>query len=397
MPLTVNQQPPIFSTEDSNSGNYTLTCAEYFAGIGLVRLGLEKAGWEVIFANDWAADKFKMYSGYFTNSSQDYQVKDIFSISPTDIPNTLLATASFPCIDLSLAGNFQGIQGQYSSAFWGWINILKHQVKKPKLILLENVPGWLNSNNGQDFRLTIQALNKLGYVCDVYAINAAYFLPQSRNRIFVIGVQTSYPHQNLETFINRSASLKSKTLEKVVTANLDLKWHFLQVPSLPKQVKTGLNTLVENLADHDNRWWSEDEVQRHLQMMSPVNLNYLKKLQNLPHDSYCTMYRRVREGTQRAELRKDGIAGCLRTARGGSSRQMLVKVGQNKIKMRLMTPREYARLQGVPDNYPLPSSLNQALTGFGDAVCVPVITWIAENILNPLVKSIQENTVTLPL
>jgi DNA (cytosine-5)-methyltransferase 1 len=171
----------------------------------------------------------------------------------------------------------------------------------------------------------------------------------------------------------------------------------LQVPSLPKQVKTGLNTLVENLADHDNRWWSEDEVQRHLQMMSPVNLNYLKKLQNLPHDSYCTMYRRVREGTQRAELRKDGIAGCLRTARGGSSRQMLVKVGQNKIKMRLMTPREYARLQGVPDNYPLPSSLNQALTGFGDAVCVPVITWIAENILNPLVKSIQENTVTLPL
>jgi DNA (cytosine-5)-methyltransferase 1 len=55
--------------------------------------------------------------------------------------------------------------------------------------------------------------------------------------------------------------------------------------------------------------------------------------------------------------------------------------------MRLMTPREYARLQGVPDNYPIPSQINQALTGFGDAVCVPVIVWIAENILNPSKKA----------
>ncbi|MGL4497643.1 MAG: DNA cytosine methyltransferase [Planktothrix sp.] len=389
MPLTTTPPATFSPIVHSTPGDYSLTCAEYFAGIGLVRLGLEQVGWQVIFANDWAADKFQMYSGYFKTSSQDYRVQDIFSISPTDIPNTLLATASFPCIDLSLAGNLQGIQGQYSSAFWGLVKILKHQIQKPKLILLENVPGWLNSNNGQDFRLTIQSLNQLGYACDVYAINAAHFLPQSRNRIFVIGVQTSSHHQNLVTFTNRSACLKSKTLEKVITANLDLNWHFLEVPSLPKQVKPGLNTLVENLADDDNRWWIEDEVQRHLKMMSPVNLNYLKKLHNLPHDSYCTMYRRVRSGTQRAELRKDGIAGCLRTARGGSSRQMLVKVGQNKLKMRLMTPREYARLQGVPDNYPLPSSSNQALTGFGDAVCVPVITWIAENILNPLVKSIQ--------
>ena len=99
------------------------------------------------------------------------------------------------------------------------------------------------------------------------------------------------------------------------------------------------------------------------------------------------MYRRVRQGKQRAEIRKDGIAGCLRTARGGSSPQMLIRVGKGSIKMRLMTPREYGRLQGVPDNYPIPSQINQALTGFGDAVCIPVITWIASHILNPFVKS----------
>lgn len=130
-------------------------------------------------------------------------------------------------------------------------------------------------------------------------------------------------------------------------------------------------------------------------MMSPVNLTYLKELQDLSKYSYCPMYRRVRGGEQKAELRKDGLAGCLRTARGGSSRQMLVRVGQGTIKMRLMTPREYARLQGVPDDYPLPLQINQALTGFGDAVCVPVIVWIAENILNPLAKSLRESSLVL--
>ena len=107
------------------------------------------------------------------------------------------------------------------------------------------------------------------------------------------------------------------------------------------------------------------------------------------------MYRRVRHGKQRAELRKDGLAGCLRTARGGSSRQMLVRVGKKSIQMRLMTPREYARLQGVPDDYPIPLQVNQALTGFGDAVCVPAITWIAGNILNPLTTSLQDSSLIL--
>jgi DNA (cytosine-5)-methyltransferase 1 len=163
-----------------------------------------------------------------------------------------------------------------------------------------------------------------------------------------------------------------------------LRWNFVEVPPLPEKVKTNLSCVIENISDGDARWWCDREVQRHLNMMSPVNLNYLKKLQGLSFDSYCTMYRRIRQGNQRAEIRKDGIAGCLRTARGGSSRQMLVKVGQGTIEMRLMTPREYARLQGVPDNYPIPSQINRALTGFGDAVCVPAVTWIADNILNPL-------------
>lgn len=384
--------PSIGDTETSHNH---LTCAEYFAGIGLVRLGLEQVGWKVVFANDWARNKFEMYSAHFKDASKHYRIQDIFSVCHTDIPNTLLATASFPCIDLSLAGKLKGISGQHSSAFWGFTQILKNQANKPRLLMLENVMGWLTSNAGQDFRITIQELNQLGYACDVYAINAAHFVPQSRPRIFVIGAQTSHPNQNMLTFTKRSSSIKTQALEKAIATNHDLRWNFVEVPPLPEKVKTDLSCLVENISDGDDRWWLDDDVQRHLNMMSPVNLDYLKELQDLPYYSYCTMYRRVREGKQRAELRKDGIAGCLRTARGGSSRQMLVRVGQGTIRMRLMTPREYARLQGVPDHYPIPSQINQALTGFGDAVCVPVIAWIAENILNSLVKSLQENTLAL--
>jgi DNA (cytosine-5)-methyltransferase 1 len=107
-----------------------LTCAEYFAGIGLVRLGLEQVGWNVVFANDWANRKFEMYSAQFKDASNHYRVQDIFSICPTDIPDTLLAIASFPCIDLSLAGNLEGLGGQHSSAFWGFTKILNSQAKK---------------------------------------------------------------------------------------------------------------------------------------------------------------------------------------------------------------------------------------------------------------------------
>jgi DNA (cytosine-5)-methyltransferase 1 len=395
MPFSVMKHKALPSIGNPEDYDLSLTCAKYFAGIGLVRLGLEQAGWKVIFANDWAHEKFEMYSAHFRDVSQHYRVQDIFSVCHADIPNTLLATASFPCIDLSLAGNLKGISGQHSSAFWGFTQILDNQAHKPRLVMLENVTGWLTSNGGQDFRLTIQALNRLGYACDVYAIDAAHFVPQSKPRIFVIGVNTPYVNQSMSIFTGRSSSLKTQALEKAIATNHDLRWNFLEIPPLPEKVKTNVSCVIENISDNDSRWWVDDEVQRHLNMMSLVNLNYLKQLQGLPDCSYCTMYRRVREGKQRAELRKDGIAGCLRTARGGSSRQMLVRVKEGTIRMRLMTPREYARLQGVPDSYPIPSQTNQALTGFGDAVCVPVITWVAENILNSLVKLLQENTLAL--
>ncbi len=370
--------------------NEIFTCAEYFAGIGLVRMGLEPLGWRIVFANDISPKKHQMYEAFFPSARNHYVVEDIFKIEPSQIPSTTLATCSFPCIDLSFAGNMNGIDGQHSSAFWGFIKILKAQNEAaPPLVLVENVPGWLYSNHGNDFRATVQALNKLGYACDVFILDALRFTPQSRPRVFLVGTKLPSVESNQERMFNilsRPKSLSSERLKRNLARNKDLRWFYINLPAPPPLNRAGLANIIEPMKDADERWWPQEELQRHLEMMSPEHFQRVKQLAECNKISYRTFYRRRRVEGQRAEVRNDDLAGCLRTAIGGSGKQFLIAAGQGRIKMRAMTPREYARLQGVPDEYPISVNGVQALTGFGDAVCVPAISWITKHALNHLAK-----------
>ncbi|HEY2410850.1 MAG TPA: DNA (cytosine-5-)-methyltransferase [Pirellulaceae bacterium] len=137
--------------------------AEFFAGIGLVRLALERQGWDVIFANDIDEDKAQMYRDNWPGDNH-LVVGDIHNLQPSDIPDCELFTASFPCNDLSIAGRWEGLSGKESSAFWGLIDLLDGlKSRKPPLILLENVVGFLLRNEGSDFEKALLALNKRGY------------------------------------------------------------------------------------------------------------------------------------------------------------------------------------------------------------------------------------------
>jgi DNA (cytosine-5)-methyltransferase 1 len=327
-----------------------------------------------------------MYMAFFPNAGTHYRVGDIFEVDPNTVPSTTLATCSFPCIDLSLAGNMNGMMnGNHSSAFWGFVKILEAQGDgAPPLILVENVPGWLYSNKGNDFRVTVQALNKLGYACDVFILDALRFTPQSRLRVFLVGTKLAVTHTTVELILTRPKSLLSDQLRKSIVANKDLRWFYNELPEPPAVNTNGLSKIIEYMSDSDRRWWSEEETNRHLAMMKGSHLERVTQLALGKQLSYRTFFRRRREGQQRAEVRDDDLSGCLRTAVGGSGKQFLISAGMEQIKMRAMTPREYARLQGVPDGYPITVNGVQALTGFGDAVCVPVISWIAEHILNPL-------------
>lgn len=358
-----------------------LTAAEYFAGIGLMRLGLDQAGWTTTFANDIDAKKQRMYRDHF-GESPEFVLGDVHAIKVASVPTTLLATASFPCNDLSLAGARKGLAGQHSSAFWGFINILeKMGSRRPPMILLENVTGFLTSKGGADFHEALLALNRLGYAVDAFIIDAARFVPQSRQRLFVVG-QQALTSRIEETPSMLQSDLRPAALADFILWHPDIRWNLRALPVLPRHALK-LGDIVEELSPNSAAWWSRARCEYLLNQMSPKHRDLADNMIAAPEASHATVFRRVRATGSMAELRTDGIAGCLRTPRGGSGRQILFCAGHGKYSVRLLTARECSRLMGAPD-FRLNVPLNQALFGFGDAVCVPAIQWIADNYLTPL-------------
>ncbi len=362
------------------------TVAEFFAGIGLVRMGLEKAGWHVTFANDMDGDKKAMYEAQFTDQPSHLHFGDIHRLNPADIPTIALATASFPCTDLSLAGSRHGLAGKHSSAFWGFVSIIERmEDRRPPMLLIENVLGFLSANKGQDFCDALNALNRLGYAVDPFVIDASWFVPQSRQRLFVVA--TLGPDSNSEVTTSR---LRPPALMSFINQHPKIRWNLASLPN-PPQRKTTLVDILDDLNDDAPEWWSQERAQYFMNQMSPKHRGIANRMIENRRYTYATAFRRVRETGSMAEIRVDGIAGCLRTPRGGSGRQILFKAGHGKFAVRLLTPRECARLMGA-DNFCITGTLNQALFGFGDAVCVPAISWIAETYLNPLANHIEWET-----
>jgi DNA (cytosine-5)-methyltransferase 1 len=367
------------------------TFAEFFAGVGLMRIGLERQGWKIAFANDICQDKYEMYTAHFEDADDHFIVEDIHKISADDIPTVTLATASFPCNDLSLAGARAGLKGRQSSAFYGFIRIL-HEMRRrrPRFVLLENVTGFLTSHSGADFRSALLELNRLGYVVDPFIIDAIHFVPQSRSRLFVVAEITSENEiSSIEEKPKDSeffeSELRPRALAEFIFNNPGINWRLRDLPALPKS-RRRLTSILENLPHDSPEWWSEKRTAYLLNQMSQRHRIIADRMINSAGWSFGTVFRRVRAGGSMAELRVDGIAGCLRTPRGGSGRQILVKAGLGEFHARLLTPRECARLMGA-DDFVISGSLNQALFGFGDAVCVPVIEWIAQHYLNSVIDA----------
>jgi DNA (cytosine-5)-methyltransferase 1 len=357
-----------------------LTAAEFFAGIGLVRLALQRQGWRVVWANDIDADKAEMYRANF--GEDDLVVDDIHKIPASDIPNATLYTASFPCQDLSIAGAMAGLNGKESGAFWGLIKILRDKGEdRPPLVLLENVVGFLQSNGGKDLETALLALNDLGYVVDAMILNAVHWVPQSRARLFIVAKRET---GDARTPFAMETDTRPEALFEFINLHQNIRWDIRPLPALPKP-KVFLPQIVEKLAEDDPHWWSRERCEYFYNQLSARHLMAARLMIGMKKVSYATAFRRVRKGRSMAELRTDQIAGCLRTPRGGSGRQILFVAGFGKYRVRLLTARECARLQGVPDSYDLDGiPLNQALFGFGDAVCVPAVEWIVKKYLAPI-------------
>ena len=156
----------------------------------MARAGLG-SGWECLFSNDFDRKKAGAYAANW--GAERFCVGDIAAINAVDLPaQASLAWASFPCQDLSLAGNQAGLKGARSGTFWAFMGLvaeLAAEGRAPKLIVLENVCGALTSHEGKDFAAIGEALADAGYHYGAVVIDAVLFVPQSRPRLFVIAAR----------------------------------------------------------------------------------------------------------------------------------------------------------------------------------------------------------------
>ena len=368
-------------TRDSGAPLY-----EFFAGGGLARLGLEP-DFACVFANDIDPAKARAYAAAF--GEDDMRVGDIWKLSTSDLPGqAALAWASFPCQDLSLAGARRGLAAPRSGAFWGFhrlIEKLAAEKRAPEILALENVCGLLSSHGGADFAALVHALDGLGYRVGALEIDAAHFVPQSRPRLFIVAAR-SVPATL--TSAGPIEPFHTPVLRNVVARLPDtLRKHFVwwRLPAPPKR-----NTRLVDLLDDDASvaWNSDEQTERLLSQMSALQIARVHALRESGERELGAVFRRIRiehgKRVQRAEARFDGLAGCLRTPAGGSSRQLLLFIQGTHTRSRLLSPREAARLMGAPDHYPLPKNQTAALHLFGDAVCAPVVRWLSQHLLAPL-------------
>ena len=373
------------------------TFCEFFAGIGLVRQGLAAGGWDCVYANDIDPKKRRMYEAAFgpTDHFHEADIRDTAAVLDR-VPGTpFLATASFPCVDLSLAGHYRGLRGGQSSAFFGFADVVQGLGnRRPQVVLIENVPGFVTSAGGRDFAAAAVTLSDLGYRLDAFVLDAERFVPQSRPRVFLIGVRPGseppiaaqqtpggWLYDQWRYRIHSRPDVRPPPLVRLMERiELPMGWLAFDVPPLPTRVLQ-LADVID--LDDGQDWWDEQQVRRHRLMMSDLHWDWVAAREDDGGVHIGTIYRRVRQGKQRAEVRFDGVAGCLRTPRGGSAKQIVIVVAGGRVRMRWMTPREYARLQGAAD-FPLTGDRIRELFGFGDAVCVPVIRWIDRHILTPV-------------
>lgn len=374
----------------------SLRFLEFFAGGGMARAGLGPE-WRCAFANDLDLKKTAAYQMNWgvDGFCPELQQGDVRKVKAADLPDADLAWASFPCQDLSLAGGGAGLKGERSGTFypfWDVMRVLVDMNRGPRVIALENVTGALTSHAGKDFGAICGAFADADYRFGALVIDAALFVPHSRPRLFVVGVRGDVAVPESLLAPEALAPFHTRGLRHAVDL-LPVKtrdaWLWWNLPVPAHRTSTFAELVEENPPDVE--WHTKKETTALLGMMSPINLAKVDAAQRAGRRVVGGIYKRTRPDesgvkVQRAEVRFDDIAGCLRTPAGGSSRQTILVVDGDRVRSRLISSRETARLMGLPDTYRLPTRYNEAYHLTGDGVAVPVVRHLARHLFEPVLR-----------
>ena len=362
-------------------------CYEFFAGGGMAGLGL--SGFERLFAND--LDPMKIAAFEANHGAGSIRRADVWELTPADLPgHAALIWASPPCQDVSLAGHRVGLDGARSGAFWGFWRLIEGLVaeeRAPSVVVIENVMGLLSSNGGEDFRAIGRAMVEAGYRWGALELDAADWTPQSRPRLFIVAARDPLDGA-ADLAKGHGLSPLIRAAHAALSEDLCASWRWWSLPPPPRR-----NVDLSAILEPDDRadWLPAATQEALLALLSPLHRRRLEAARTASlagPRQVAAGYRRVRieqgRKTQRLELRFDGLAGCLRTAAGGSSRQFIVVCDDGDVRARRLSPREAARLMGLPDDWVLPRGETAAMKLLGDGVAVPVVRALSEGLLEPL-------------
>jgi DNA (cytosine-5)-methyltransferase 1 len=383
-----------YNRPDSQPNPMKPTFYEFFAGGGMVSQGLGDH-WECLFANDFDEMKARAYRA--NNDPRPFVLGDVTKVRVADLPGEAdLSWASFPCQDLSLAGEGAGLKGERSGTFWPFWKLMRGLAKEgraPKVLILENVVGAITSHDGKDLAAIAKAFAELGYKFGCIVIDAAYFVPQSRPRLFIIGIRSDLAipaglladepstHWHPRSLLKATSRFSKKSVEQ----------HLLWSLPRPPLRNIGLSDVIED-EPKGVEWHAAAYTKRLINLMDDNNRRKVSAAKKEKRRVVGAVYRRTRPDgaggkVQRAEIRFDDVAGCLRTPAGGSSRQTILIVESAKIRSRLLSRREAARLMGLQDHYVLPDRYNDAYHLLGDGVVAPVVEYLARQIVEPVLTA----------
>lgn len=316
--------------KNAQAGKFTFI--DLFAGIGGIRLAFEAQGGKCVFSSEW--DRFAQKT-YFENF-KEVPKGDITKIDPASIPDHDVLMGGFPCQPFSISGiskkNSLGrahgfLDKTQGTLFFNIVKIL--EAKRPKMFLLENVKHLKNHDKGNTFRIISGALEELGYAIFSGIIDAQNYVPQHRERIYIVGFDK-------KVFGNNPA---------------------FEFPETPKKNPKLKSILDKNV---DDKYILTDHLWQYLQ-------NYAAKHRAAGHGfGFGLVNEESISRTLSARYHKDG-SEILIERKGGNPRRL--------------TPRECARLMGYPPNFRIPVSDTQAYRQFGNSVVVPVVTAIAQKMM----------------
>lgn len=320
------------------------TFIDLFAGIGGIRLAFQNLGGKCIFTSEW--DKYAQQT-YEANFGE-VPFGDITSINEKQIPEHDILLAGFPCQAFSIAGKRGGFDDIRGTLFFDVARIIK--ARQPKAFFLENVKGLINHDKGNTLKVILETLrNDLGYfVPEPKVVNAKDFgVPQNRERIFIVGFRKD---TNINSFeYPRPLDEPKPTLKDIREANSVSTKYYLS--------NRYLNTLMKHKERHKSKGngfgyqvLSDDEI------ANAIVVGGMGHERNLIIDNRITDFRPV-TGIK-GEINRDGI--------------------------RKMTPREWARLQGFPDEFKIVVSDTQAYKQFGNSVAVPAVQATGEVIIKKM-------------